>query len=57
MWFSCTPDLMEFFYTDEQSFGLVWQDDIPSPIDNNSSMSCEEFAATLEVTVDQLWAM
>lgn len=47
---------MEFFYTDEQSYSLVWQDDIPSPVDSDSLLSCEQFAAQLEVTVDQLWS-
>lgn len=51
---------MNSFYTGSQSesvFSITWQDDIPTPVFTGSSQSCEEFAAMLEVTVDQLWAV
>lgn len=51
---------MEFFYTFQhngQSYDVVWESDIPTLIDTESTLSCEEFASRLEVTVDQLWAM
>jgi hypothetical protein len=40
-----------------EEFNVVWENDIPtlSPIDY--SLSCEQFAAMMELTVDQIWAM
>jgi hypothetical protein len=40
-----------------EQFDVVWENDIPtlSPIDY--SLSCEQFAAMMELTVDQIWAM
>lgn len=51
---------MEFFYTFQhngESYEVVWEDDIPTPTPVDSSLTCEQFAAMMEVTVDQLWAM
>lgn len=36
---------------------VVWEEDIPTPIASDSLLSCEQFAAMMECTVDELWAM
>lgn len=45
------------FQDNDQSFDVVWEDDILTLIPADSSLSCEQFAAMMEITVDQLWAM
>jgi hypothetical protein len=49
---------MDYTFQDNgQSFNVVWEDDILTLVPANSSLTCEQFAAMMELTVDQLWAM
>ena len=40
-----------------EEFNVVWVNDIPTPIPVDSTLTCEQFAAMMEVTVDHLWSM